>query len=266
VRLRPLKSIFPVCCLALPLASAHLRAQAADNEDRPHLSHQTTGVVDYKLPEDPEGVDLETNKGSQLWVVSGIPLPPTGRLYVLDNFAGKPELVRIKFENVMVNNHVVSNVLKTEAVPFFYKPKETIEIKGPAAEVRLHETSPSFFVRRSLWSNDESSDASNAASIQSGFCLVRLQSKSDRRIAATLAFRQFTGHASRTDAIVETVVKPVPGGDWFEIQPKEPLAPGEYGWMSIPNGQNMFGLRVYDFAIDTAAPENAGALTSSAQN
>ena len=42
--------------------------------------------------------------------------------------------------------------------------------------------------------------------------------------------------------------------------PKEPLPPGEYGWMSLPNGQNTFGTVVYDFAIDAAAPENAGAV------
>ena len=32
--------------------------------------------------------------------------------------------------------------------------------------------------------------------------------------------------------------------------------------MALPNDQNTFGTVVYDFAIDTAAPENAGALAS----
>jgi hypothetical protein len=208
-------------------------ARTAGNEGKPPASQQLAhAVIDVQPLEDPDNFDFATQAQDQLWLVSGIPLPSKGRLYVLDQFAGKPELVRLTFDH-MVGSHA--------------------EIQGSAAIVRLHETSPTFFVRRSLWMSDDVSGSSQSASAQSSFCLVRLRVKADHRVAATSA------------SIVDTVVKAVPGGDWFEIQPKEPLAPGEYGWMSVSNGQDMVKTKVYGFAVDMAAPENAGALTTRAE-
>jgi hypothetical protein len=254
---------FLACCLWISLAGGALMAQTATvPDDRPHLGHQTGTVSDYGLPNDTGSVAPAEHSSTGPLVAPGLSLPSTGRLYALDNFGGKAELVHLKYRTVELNNHSGSNLLKTQAAPFIYKPKKTVEIKGASAEVRLHETSPVFFVRHNSWASEESEDGSQAASGPGSFSLMRLEVKSDRRVAATLAFTQVTGHASRSESIVDTVAEPIPGGDWYKIRPKEPLPPGEYGWMLLPNGQNTFGMAVYDFAIDTAAPENTGAVVA----
>jgi hypothetical protein len=247
----------------MSLAGAHLIAQTtAVTDDRPHLGHQTEKVSDYGLPNDTGTVVAAEHSSPGPLVAPGLSLPSTGRLYALDSFEGKAELVHLKYRTVELNNHSGSNLLKTQAAPFLYKPKKTVEIKGSSADVRLHEASPIFFVRHNSWAGEESADVSQPASGAGVLSLMRLEVKADRRVAATLAFTQVTGHASRSESIVATVEEPIPGGDWYKISPKEPLPPGEYGWMALPNGQNTFGTVVYDFAIDTAAPENAGALVA----
>lgn len=228
--------------------------------DRPHLGHQTEKVREYGLPDDTTGPAEHGSIGPL--VAPGLSLPSTGRIYALDEFAGKAELVHLKYRTVELNNHAGSNLLKTQAAPFFYKPKKTVEIEGASAQIRLHAPSPVFFVRRNSWASEESEDGPNPGSGPGSLSLMRLDVKSDRRVAATIAFTQVTGHAARSESIIETVDEPIPGGDWYKIKPKEPLPPGEYGWMSLPNGQNTFGTVVYDFAIDAAAPENAGAVAA----
>ncbi len=229
-------------------------------DDRPHLTHQTQKVSEYRLPNDTGMVVPAEQSSSEPLVAPGLSLPSAGRLYALDNFGGKAELVHLKYKTVELNNHTGSNMLKTQAAPFIYKPKKTVEIEGASAEVRLHEASPVFFVRHNSWASEESEDQTQPESGPGSLSLIRLVVKSDRRVAATFAFTQVTGHASRSESMVDTVEEPIPGGDWYKVRPKEPLPPGEYGWMSLPNGQNQFGTVVYDFAIDAAAPDNAGAV------
>jgi hypothetical protein len=267
MKLRLIKSFFKVFflvgCLWISLAGGCLWGQsAAVASDRPHLGHQTEKVSEYGLPEDTSTAVSTERSSSGPLVAPGLSLPSTGRLYALDEFGGKAELVHLKYRTVELNNHAGSNLLKTQAAPFFYKPKKTVEIEGASAEVRLHETSPVFFVRHNSWASEESEDGPKPGSGPGSLSLMRLDVKSNRRVAATIAFTQVTGHAARSESIVDTVDEPIPGGDWYKMRPKKPLPPGEYGWMSLPNGQNTFGTVVYDFAIDAAAPENAGAVVA----
>ena len=212
-------------------------------------------------------LDVPAERGTPgPFAAPGLALPSAGRIYALDNFAGKPELVHLKYRTVDLNNHAGSNILKTQAAPFIYKAKKTVEIEGSSAEVRLHEGSPVFFIRRNSWGNEESEDASQPSSGLDTFSLLRLEVKSGRRVAATIAFTQVTGHASRSDSVLETIREQIPGTDWYKLTPKEALTPGEYGWMALPKGQNTFGTAIYDFAIDGAAPENAGVVTAETEN
>jgi hypothetical protein len=254
----------PACCLWISLTGCfHLVAQsAAVGDDRPHLGHQAGKMTEYGLPNDVSTAVPAEHVSPGPLVAPGIHLPSTGRLYALDNLAGKPELVHLKYGTVDINNHTGSNILKTQAAPFIYKPKKTLEIKGASAGVRLHQTSPVFFVRRSSWGSEESEAESHPASGPGSLSLVRLEVKSDRRVAATIAFTQVTGNASRSNAVVETLSEQIPGADWYKVTPKGALPPGEYGWMTLPNGQNTFGAVIYDFAIDAAAPENTGAMVA----
>jgi hypothetical protein len=253
-------------CAGLLLAScSRLRAQCAgspaspNTSDRPHLGHQTEKVANYGLPNDaPAGVPGKPAPNGPL-VAPGLYLPPQGLVWALDSFAGKQELVRLKYKAVDLNNHAGSNFLKTQAAPFLYKPKHTVEIEGTAAELRLHEASPVFFVRN-VSEGEESADESPFG--LSTLSLVRLEAKSGRRVAATIAFTQITSKASRSNTSIDVVNERIPGTNWYKLTPTQPLPAGEYGWMSLPKKQNMFGGQVYDFAIDAKAPENTGAIAA----
>ena len=258
-----LRCLLWVFFLAIPLAvhPALMAQSGVDTDARPHLGYHNDTTSDYGLPEDANAVSTEPKSPGPA-VAPGLKLPSVGRLYALDNFAGKPELVHLKYTRVDLNNHSGSNFLKMQAAPFIYKVKHTLEIKGTAAAVRLHDASPVFFVRRSSVGDEESEDGSQPADGPDHLFLIRLEVKSDRRVAVTIAFTQVTGHASRSDSVVDTTAEQIPGSDWYKLTPKEPLPSGEYGWMTLPDRQNTFGTVLYDFAIDAAAPENSGALTA----
>ena len=187
----------------------------------------------------------------------GLHLPNRGRVWALDTFAGKPELIHIQYSTVELNNHTGSNLLKVQAAPLIYKPKKTIELKGPASAVKIHSTLPTIFVRGLGVSGDRDDFERTSGSIPLGvhLVLVKLDVRSDRRVAATVEFTQITSTAVRSENAIEVVIEKLPGIDCYKITPKQPLAPGEYGLMQVPKAQNLFNSAVYDFAIDPSAPE-----------
>ena len=201
-------------------------------------------------------------KVTTLLVAPGLHLPTTGDLWALDEFEGKPELVHVKYSQVGVDNHTASNILKEEAAPFIYKPKKTIEIKGAASALRFHDPSPTLFLRG--LAEDEAGSESNDSGGQSLLTLIRLESKGDRRVAATIAFTQITTKAARSQDIIDVITERLPGTNWWKMKPKQPLLPGEYGLMQLPKGQYLFGSVVYDFAIDPTAPEVKGSIKADA--
>jgi hypothetical protein len=208
-----------------------------------------------------EESELAANqRNSQLWLVSGIALPEKGRLYALDQFAGKPELVRLRFQDGLIRSAHAPRPCKTTVVFSSCEPAIEIRIEGSAAAVRLHETSPAFFVRRKTWADDEAGSPRARVPLRV-LVLVRLDVKSDHRAPTKTVFRQFQGPVLEANSIVDTLQKEVPGGGWYEVQPREPLLPGEYALLLSPDEVSKSATVVYDFAIDTAAPENPGALT-----
>lgn len=259
-------SIALVCCLTIPGApfcSGQTASQSTNagqgspasevDQTRPHLSHQTGKTPDEK----PLDADAILNQSSAnvttLLVAPGLHLPGVGRVWALDEFEGKPELVHLKYSKVSIDNHTASNILKEQAAPFIYRPKKTIELNGATSVIRLHDHSPTIFLRG--LAEDEAEAESNDGGGQSELALIRLESKPDRRIAATIAFTQITSKAVRSEEIIDVVTEQLPGTNWSKIKPREPLPAGEYGLMKLPKGQNLFGSVVYDFAIDPAAPE-----------
>jgi hypothetical protein len=260
----PSRLLVTVSYLGLLLAGAHLLAQDPNpqngTDDRPHLQHQTGSVADYGLPDD-AAVPEKTAANGPL-VIPGLHLPATGRLWALDKFAGKQELVHLQYEQIDLKNHSGSNFLKAQAAPFFYKPKKTLEIKGSAARIRLHDNSPTFFVRRISGDGEESQNASQSSYDPNALSLIRLQVQSDRRVVAAIAFTQITGKASRSDSAIGVVGEQIPGTNWYMLRPNQPIPPGEYGLMVLPQAQNEFATIIYDFAIDPKAAENTGAIAT----
>jgi hypothetical protein len=257
-------------CLLIFLPWSVLLAQSAGSQDvepqdgRPYLQHQAQPIQDYKIPTNDRSrapISPEAVSPAAPLVAPGLHLPVTGLVWALDTVAGKSELVHLKYTVVNVDSHKASNILKAQAAPFIYKPKMTIELNGAAAAVRLHEASPVLFVR-DLLAGEQNEAESDASSAEFELTLIRLKTKGDRRIAATIAFTQFTANASRSTDVIEVTKERLPRTNWYRLRPKEPLPAGEYGLMCLPQKQDLFGSQVYDFAIDPTAPENKDAIAA----
>jgi hypothetical protein len=102
------------------LRSQSTVSSPSSSDDRPQMKHQTDRVSDYGLPkEGSPGEETDRKASSGPLVAPGLNLPSMGRVWALDTFQGRPELVRLKYSTVDLNNHTASNILKTQAVPLF---------------------------------------------------------------------------------------------------------------------------------------------------
>lgn len=272
----PLVLIVSLGVLGPPCHSSHLTAQttvqepttppAQSADDRPHLKHQTGKIESYGVPDHDETITAAPSSANKLLVSPNLHLPNRGTIWALDHFGTTPELVHLKYRGVYVDQHSGSNFWKAEAAPFVYKPKKGVELKGNAAIVRLHDTSPVFYVRGLIQDESEFEGSASAAESRSIFSLVRLEVRSDRRVVTKIAFTQVTGKASKSQDVIDIVTHRIPGSDWYSVSPKAPLAPGEYGFTRLPKGQSFFDVNIYDFAIDPAAAENSSVMRSDADS
>jgi hypothetical protein len=261
-----LRSVVPIAssflAASLTLSAFVLHAQQ-DDSDRPRLSHQSQPIPQTDPLIEPSGV-ISANAVPGTPIGEGLVLSPRGHVWVRDNFNGQPQLLQLRFVPTEIDRHAVSNTLQGNLEPFIYKPKESVEIEGAAASVRLHDPHLCIYVRGfGDWSEDAAPSA--ATSTRSELTLVKVESKKDRRIISTVAFSQLTGKAARNDQAVAFTISKVGNTDWRKIAPNNPLQPGEYALMYMPRGQNLVPTQIFDFAVDPTAPANPDAVTPSAE-
>jgi hypothetical protein len=176
--------------------------------------------------------------------------------WALEVYDGKQQLVPIHHTNVEVNNHKGANVAGSLAGSVFYKPKFTTEISGTHARVALHSDKPIFYVHVM---DDPSGDSSDAPA--ANWAIVRAAINKDHRILAQVNFTQLTGNSKRNDSQVDVTIEKLSDG-WFKIVPKDPMSPGEYALQPVPKAANTFSTSVFDFTIDSKAPNSPEALSS----
>jgi len=176
--------------------------------------------------------------------------------WALDVYEGKQQLVPIHHTNVEVNNHKGANVAGSLAGSVFYKPRFTTEISGAHARIALHSDKPVFYVHVM---DDPAGDSSDAPS--ANWAIVRAIVNKDHRVLAQVNFTQLTGNAKRNDSQVDTTIEKLSDG-WFKIVPKDPMSPGEYALQPVPKVANTFSTTVFDFTIDSKAPNSPEALSS----
>jgi hypothetical protein len=203
------------------------------------LSFTLSGQAQY-IPEPVPGVHI-TN-GSIPWAV--------------DVYDGKQQLVPIHHTNVEVNNHKGANVAGSLAGSVFYKPKFTTEISGAHARVALHSGKPIFYVHVM---DDPSGDSPDAPA--ANWAIVRAAINKDHRVLAQVNFTQLTGNSKRNDSQVDATIEKLSDG-WFKIVPKDLMSPGEYALQPVPKAANTFSTAVFDFTIDSKAPNSPEALSS----
>ncbi len=169
-------------------------------------------------------------------------LPPDGGVFVLEEVAGKPVLQKLAGNKWMEDDHEGSTLLKRSIIPIA-GARQTIELKGGAAEVRVHATgssgaSPSIFV-----------DVENDQGVIEGgyFRIVRLERKREMRVVAENKIDR-GGSESSKETFLHSRAERF-SGDWWKVIPLEKLTPGEYAIVIDGVKDEESGL-VWDFGVD----------------
>jgi hypothetical protein len=179
-------------------------------------------------------------------VAEGLQLPTYGHIWALDTWKGVRELVRLRPPDT------------TDDPGFSLKLRRTIEFKGEAAQVRVHDAAPQFFLRGVSGSDNGRSD----------LVVVRLSIESERRTATKDAMAQLKQQEKHGDSQYPDVIgikqQRVGTTDWYRISLRQVLTPGEYALIPLPSSPGFAEGEIFDFAIDPEAPENADPLRSEA--
>jgi hypothetical protein len=178
-------------------------------------------------------------------VADGLQLPTYGHIWALDTWKGLHELVRLKPPDTSADDS-----------GFSLKLRRTIEFKGEAAKVRVHDAAPQFFLRGVSGSDNERSD----------LVVVRLSIEGERRTATKDAMAQLKQQEKHGDSQYPDVIgikqQRVGSTDWYRLSPKQVLTPGEYALIPLPSSPGFASGEIFDFAIDPEAPENSDPLRS----
>ncbi len=187
----------------------------------------------------------ESVSSDDISVAEGLQLPTYGHVWALDTWKGVRELVRLKPPDTTADEP-----------GFSLKLRRTIEFKGEAALVRVHDPAPLFFLRGVSGSDDGRSD----------LVVVRLNIEAERREVTKDAMAQLKQQAKHQDAQFTDVIgikqQRVGTTDWYRLSLRQVLAPGEYALIPRPSSPGFAEGEVFDFAIDPEAPENSDPLRS----
>jgi hypothetical protein len=178
-------------------------------------------------------------------VAEGLQLPTYGHVWALDTWKGIRELVRLRPPDSTADDS-----------SFAFKLRHTIEFKGEAAQVRVHDAAPQFFLRGVSGSDNGRSD----------LVVVRLTIEGERRTVTKETMGQLKQQEKHGDSQYPDVIgikqQRVGTTDWYRLSPRQVLTPGEYALVPLPSSPGFAEGEIFDFAIDPGAPENADPLRS----
>ncbi len=207
--------------LALPLGCGTLARAHAQASSQPSVSSDDISVAD------------------------GLQLPTYGHIWALDTFKGIRELVRLRPPATTADDS-----------GFSLKLRRTIEFKGEAAQVRVHDAAAQFFLRGVSGSDNGRSD----------LVVVRLNLEGERRTVTKEIMAQLKQQEKHGDAQYPDVIgikqQRVGTTDWYRLSPRQVLTSGEYALVPLPSSPGFAEGEIFDFAIDPDAPENSDPLRS----
>jgi hypothetical protein len=187
----------------------------------------------------------ESVSSDDISVAEGLQLPTYGHVWALDTWKGVRELVRLKPPDTTADDS-----------GFSLKLRRSIEFKGEAAAVRVHDPAPQFFLR-GVSGNDNG---------RSDLVIVRVNVEGQRREVAKDVMAQLKQQAKHGDGqypdIISIKQQRLGSTDWYRLSLKQALAAGEYALVPLPASPGFVDGEVFDFAIDPTAPENADPLRS----
>jgi hypothetical protein len=181
-------------------------------------------------------------------VAEGLQLPTYGHVWALDTWKGVRELVRLRPPDPTTSDEPV----------FSLKLRRTIEFKGEAASVRMHDTAPLFFLR--------GVSGSDSGGARSDLAIVRLTVTGQRRSATkdVMAHLKLQGKQQDSESpdVIGLKQQRIGTTDWYRLSPEQVLTPGEYAIVPLPSSPGFATGEIFDFAVDPQAPENADPLRS----
>jgi hypothetical protein len=187
----------------------------------------------------------ESVSSDDISVADGLQLPTYGHVWALDTWKGIRELVRLRPPNTM-----------SDEPSFSLKLRKSIEFKGEAAKVRMHDSAPLFFLR----------GVSGADNGRSDLVVIRLNLEGQRREVPKDAIARMKEQAKHGDeqfpGLIGLKQQRIGTTDWYRLTAQHALPTGEYALIPLPSSPGFADGEVFDFAIDPDAPENSDPLRS----
>ncbi|HEY2236325.1 MAG TPA: hypothetical protein VGK01_22830, partial [Candidatus Angelobacter sp.] len=191
-------------------------------------------------------------------VVPGLRLPNTGGVVLQDEFNKQPELVELIQNGGELNKHTGRNILRAAVNPLALSSTQTIELKGEHARVQSHVAQPTIYLNVDTSDNSQpvfTQKTSDKQPQPNQYGIVRVENKKDTRIIGKLNIAMY-GKVSQKESWIPVTTSTL--GDWIKLTPAEPLPPGEYAVVELLD-KKQINLFVWDFGVNPAAPQNAGA-------
>jgi len=154
-------------------------------------------------------------------------VPPEPGVYYIQG----EKLQAMKVAESKIVGNKKRTVLKVLSPVPMVPGKQTVELDGDAAAMRIAEKRPEFYFRLS---NDEN------------IALVRLTPKKNGRVVENVEIAPVIKEVSEKPVLVETFKKQV-GDLLFKIWPTEDLEPGEYALIEFTEGK--LNLQTWDFGV-----------------
>ncbi len=216
----------------IPVALVDWKATDTWNAERAKI----IGEEMKQVPEEQIVARKEEQLNAPL-VAPELHLPAEGGVFLLEEVADKPVLQKVDGNKTQENDHAGKNMLIRSVIPIASQV-QTIELKGPAAKVRVHSAAPSIFV---------DVEDNQGAIPGDSFRMVRLERKKDLRVVAKNKVA-ITGDQSQAENFLHSRAEKV-SGNWWKLIPLEDLTPGEYAIVISAPGFDGSGV-VWDFGVD----------------
>ena len=204
-----------------------------------------------ETPEEKE--EREKEEANSPEISSGLRLPGSGGVFLLDQYRGKAELAEILQNGSEVNQSKGKNAVRATINPLA-GAKQSLELKGVHAQIQSHVPRPTIYV-------DIDEGTENEVALSDRFRIVRAEMKNGTRVVGNIRISA-TGKMSEQSTVVPANVQKLGLGEWLKITPTADLTPGEYAIVEML-GPGEMNLYVWDFGVNPAAPANPSTLQPS---
>ena len=228
-----------------------------EHADHPQSTNMVRQTDAMQQPSAEERAAHEKEVAMHPEVAPGIKLPEGGGIFVYDVYRDKPELIALVANGSEVKPQTAKNILRATVNPLA-RPRGSIELPGAHARIQLHIPDPAIFM--SVDDAEAPITPAALADIEKRFRIVRVSvTKKAKRIVG-VAKMGASGQVSEKEDFVPSKAEMFHGGYWLRFSATVPLVPGQYALVEMV-GDNQINIDdIFDFGVNSAAPENRDTL------